>query len=382
MALVTAIAAVFAGGSARSDYPIYCGGHAGRYVALTFDDGPGTTTPQVIRTLRRYPRGRPSSCSAERRRARGPGRQEKALGEVGNHSWSHPDLSKYSAAGVAQQLRARRRRSGALASPPHRLPPAVRGDERNRQRQGEGLRPEDDSLVDRLLRLARLLHREHRAHDVKLVQPGAIVLMHDVIPATARALPRILRIVKARKFTLVTVSELLKRDPPSLAQLKRGISGLLLGLLQQQLRAARLARVPRPCQSRARRSGTCRGRASSAPASRPTRQSRARAHRPHWHPQVRVQRVSRPVDAHERAGLPAVVGHAEADASPSCPSFALAASARAVGARLWCIRLRRERVPARRLRRRSPSWSARPPSPRERARPRGLAGAQGSCPPP
>ena len=64
------------------------------------------------------------------------------------------------------------------------------------------------------------------AHTVlKLVQPGAIVLMHDVIPATARALPRILRIVKARKFTLVTVSELLKRDPPSLAQLKRGFPG-------------------------------------------------------------------------------------------------------------------------------------------------------------
>jgi peptidoglycan/xylan/chitin deacetylase (PgdA/CDA1 family) len=60
---------------------------------------------------------------------------------------------------------------------------------------------------------------------LKLVQPGAIVLLHDVIPATARALPRILRIVKARKFTLVTVSELLKRDPPSLAQLKRRLQG-------------------------------------------------------------------------------------------------------------------------------------------------------------
>ena len=34
-----------------------------------------------------------------------------------------------------------------------------------------------------------------------------------------------LRIVKARKFTLVTVSELLRRDPPSLAQLKQGFPG-------------------------------------------------------------------------------------------------------------------------------------------------------------
>ena len=60
---------------------------------------------------------------------------------------------------------------------------------------------------------------------LKLVQPGAIILMHDVIPATARALPRILRILEARKFTLVTVSELLKRDPPTLAQLKQGFQG-------------------------------------------------------------------------------------------------------------------------------------------------------------
>lgn len=60
---------------------------------------------------------------------------------------------------------------------------------------------------------------------LKLVQPGAIILMHDVIPATARALPRILRILEARKFNLVTVSELLKRDPPTLAQLKQGFQG-------------------------------------------------------------------------------------------------------------------------------------------------------------
>lgn len=60
---------------------------------------------------------------------------------------------------------------------------------------------------------------------LKLVQPGAIVLMHDVIPATAAALPRILRILKARKFQLVIVSELLKRAPPTLAQLKQGFQG-------------------------------------------------------------------------------------------------------------------------------------------------------------
>ncbi len=53
--------------------------------------------------------------------------------------------------------RTRRRRSKERASPSHRLPAAVRRDQCNRQRPGEGPRPGDDPLVGRLVRLARLL---------------------------------------------------------------------------------------------------------------------------------------------------------------------------------------------------------------------------------
>jgi hypothetical protein len=49
--------------------------------------------------------------------------------------------------------------------------------------------------------------------------------MHDVIPATARALPRILRVLEHRKFQLVTVTQLLKRNPPSLTLLRQGFEG-------------------------------------------------------------------------------------------------------------------------------------------------------------
>ena len=227
LALVTAIAAAFAGGSARSDYPIYCGGHEGRYVALTFDDGPGTTTPQVIRTLRRY-HARATFFVLGKNVAGRAGliRQEKALGEVGNHSWSHPDLSKYSAAGVAQQLsstQAAIRRAGVPRPTVFRPPYGATNATVNAEAKALGLKTilwSIDSYDSRGYSTANIAHTV-----LKLVQPGAIVLMHDVIPATARALPRILRIVKARKFTLVTVSELLKRDPPSLAQLKQGFPG-------------------------------------------------------------------------------------------------------------------------------------------------------------
>src|SRR5437016_11856947 len=98
-------AAATAGAANTPGYPVYCGGHTGRYVALTFDDGPGSTTATVIRTLRRFHAratffvvGRNISGRAATIK------QERAIGAVGNHSWSHPDLSRYSAAGVSDQL--------------------------------------------------------------------------------------------------------------------------------------------------------------------------------------------------------------------------------------------------------------------------------------
>ena len=227
IALAAAIAAALAGSSTRADSPIYCGGHQGRYVALTFDDGPGSTTPQVIRTLRRYHARATFFVLGQNIQGRAALiTQEKALGEVGNHSWSHPDLSKYSAAGVAQQLRSTQQaiRGGGAPRPTVFRPPY-------------GARNATVDAEARALKLKEILwsvdsydsrgySTANIAHTVlKLVQPGAIILMHDVIPATAKALPRILRILKARKFQLVTVSELLRRNPPTRGQLKRGFQG-------------------------------------------------------------------------------------------------------------------------------------------------------------
>jgi peptidoglycan-N-acetylglucosamine deacetylase len=227
IALATAIAAALAGSSARADYPIFCGGHTGRYVALTFDDGPRATTPQVIRTLRRYHARATFFVLGQNVAGRAAIiRQEKAVGEVGNHSWSHPDLSKYSAAGVAQQLRSTQQaiqRAGAPRPSVFRPPYGAHNatvDAASRALGLEEILWSIDSYDSRGSSTANIAHTV-----LKLIQPGAIIVLHDVIPATVRALPRILRIAKARKFQLVTVSELLRRDRPSRAQLKQGFQG-------------------------------------------------------------------------------------------------------------------------------------------------------------
>ncbi|MHB1929147.1 MAG: polysaccharide deacetylase family protein, partial [Acidimicrobiales bacterium] len=79
---------------------------SGRTVALTFDDGPGTTTPALLAVLRRY--DVPATLF-------NIGEQEATYPQdvvaeaddgfvLGNHTWSHPQLTTLSAAGQASQL--------------------------------------------------------------------------------------------------------------------------------------------------------------------------------------------------------------------------------------------------------------------------------------
>jgi peptidoglycan/xylan/chitin deacetylase (PgdA/CDA1 family) len=58
------------------------------------------------------------------------------------------------------------------------------------------------------------------------LSPGAIVLMHENRGQTIRALKFIiLPALRRLRYRLVTVQELLALDPPSTAQLRRGLQG-------------------------------------------------------------------------------------------------------------------------------------------------------------
>ncbi len=56
-------------------------------------------------------------------------------------------------------------------------------------------------------------------------QPGSIVLMHENRGQAIRAMRAILPALKRRHLKLVTVPELLAADPPSEAQLAKGVKG-------------------------------------------------------------------------------------------------------------------------------------------------------------
>jgi peptidoglycan/xylan/chitin deacetylase (PgdA/CDA1 family) len=200
--------------------PLYCGGSAGRYVALTFDDGPGRYTDLVLRILEQahvkatfFLVGRNVGPRAEQ-----AGAEAQSSAAFGIHTWSHPDLTRLKRSQVLRQIV---RTRGAIFEATGERPPLFRPP------YGE-----HDALVDGIARRLGLVEvlwsidsgdsqgknwRGIGREVLKNAQPGSIILMHDNRGQTVRALRYlILPGLKKRGFIPVTVPELLVLDPPPL----------------------------------------------------------------------------------------------------------------------------------------------------------------------
>src|SRR5207249_6215642 len=78
-------------------YPVYCGGGTKPVVALTFDDGPGPYTQEVVGMLRQAGARATFFIVAKEidgwpQLANEP-RQEATVGAIGDHTWDHVDLT-------------------------------------------------------------------------------------------------------------------------------------------------------------------------------------------------------------------------------------------------------------------------------------------------
>ena len=186
-----------------------------RVVALTFDDGPWRrSTPSIVSTLKRYDaRSTFYMCGYAIKAYRDEGKLV-ALGghEIGNHTWSHPVLTRLSSASVKSQLSSTQRniQSRYGATPKTFRPPYGATSERVRDiARKQGLRQTlwtVDSL-DWKYRSSSTI----KSRVLRQVHRDAIVLFHDGggdRAATAAALPGILSTLKARGYHFVTVSEL------------------------------------------------------------------------------------------------------------------------------------------------------------------------------
>jgi peptidoglycan/xylan/chitin deacetylase (PgdA/CDA1 family) len=207
--------------------PIYCGAPTGNLVALTFDDGPGPYTPNTLAKLR----GAGAHASfflVGRELSRGADlpRQEAQLASLGDHTWTHPQLTRLPVSQATDQVvrtkDAVTQASGAqvrLFRPPY-----------------GAFNPQITNIANGLGMVEILWSVDSRdseganfqqiANNVKDgLKPGAIILMHENRGQTLRALPQILDELKRRNLRAVSLSELLSQDPPSTAQLNDGARG-------------------------------------------------------------------------------------------------------------------------------------------------------------
>jgi len=197
-------------------------------VALTFDDGPGPYTHLVLRLLRRD-HARATFFLVGRLLRDWPvlPLRERALGSLGDHTWSHINLAALPAAAVTSQLEDARR---AISADAHVRVQLFRPPYGSR-----------NATVDRVARRLGMLDvlwnvdsfdwaganwTQIARNVLHHLSPGAIVLMHENRGQTIRALKFILLPALRRlRYRLVTVPQLLALDPPSTAQLDRGLEG-------------------------------------------------------------------------------------------------------------------------------------------------------------
>ncbi len=185
----------------------------GKYVALTFDDGPSPQgTPKILKTLKEYD-AKATFFMLGNQVDYYPDLARKVVEEgheIGNHTKSHPNLSKMSDVNIKKELDYTNEKikevtgvSPSLIRPPYGIynDNVIKYAKENNQ-----------SII--LWSVDSLDWKNRNGSAIqKIVQneitPGAIVLLHDIHSTTADALPKLLKTLKQAGYQFITVSQLL-----------------------------------------------------------------------------------------------------------------------------------------------------------------------------
>lgn len=177
-------------------------------VALTFDDGPGPYTRQIVDALaRRGARatffevgGNVQAQPATTRHAHEAGMA------IGDHSWTHPDFTAVGNQAAKDEIRRTAEQiTRATGEPPIAVRPPYGAFSKSTPHDGLPFVLWDADTEDWKNRDAKQTTQRAMAG----AHPGAIILMHDIHPSTAKAVPGIVDALQAKGYTLVTVDELI-----------------------------------------------------------------------------------------------------------------------------------------------------------------------------
>ncbi|PSK96459.1 peptidoglycan/xylan/chitin deacetylase (PgdA/CDA1 family) [Murinocardiopsis flavida] len=199
------------------DGDLDCSLKKSKCVALTFDDGPGGRTGDLLDMLAKHDAKATFFLTGEPVREFAPlVRREYAEGhEVANHTVTHPDLTTVSASSAEGELatvNALIRRETGFQPSLMRPPYGATDKSVAKASADNGLaeiiwssdtndwRDRDSSVV-----------AKRAVADAK---PGAIILMHDIHPSTVDAVPEILKKLTDDGYNLVTVTQMLGDTKP------------------------------------------------------------------------------------------------------------------------------------------------------------------------
>lgn len=205
----------------------------GKYIAMTFDDGPSATdTPRLLDILAKRHIHATFFVVGENA-ARYPKilQREVAEGhEIGNHSWSHPQLSKMSRAAVKSQiLRTQNAIEKATGKRPVLLRPPYGAITKSQEKWIHDelgydiIMWEVDPLDWKHMKGETGAERSARVKRsiLKAVRPGDIVLSHDIHSTTVDAMPATLDALLAEGYQFVTVSQLINMAAPDAPKPKK-----------------------------------------------------------------------------------------------------------------------------------------------------------------
>ncbi|HUB36090.1 MAG TPA: polysaccharide deacetylase family protein [Solirubrobacteraceae bacterium] len=199
---------------------ITAGGSTGKELALTFDDGPGPYTVQLVSELNRLHVHATFFAIGEEEQYFSPGTQlELRSGDVvGDHTETHPMMASLSAHEQYEELFEQIARIELLGGPRPRL-----------------FRPPYGSFDATTFKLLHRLHllmvlwstdtNDYTLPGVQAIEqsalagarPGAIILMHDAggnRSETVAALPAIVAGIRKKGLEPVTIPRLMLDDPP------------------------------------------------------------------------------------------------------------------------------------------------------------------------
>ncbi len=191
----------------------------GPYIAITFDDGPHPVlTPKLLDMLKA--RGiKATFFLIGQNAAEYPDIVKRIAAEgheLGNHSWSHPQLTKLAPDALRDQIaKTANAITDATGHPPTVMRPPYGA---TTPYITQWIYKEFGTKVI-MWSVDPLDWKIRKASHVESVivsqtRPGSIILAHDIHASTVAAMPETLDKLKAKGFQFLTVSELMAKDKP------------------------------------------------------------------------------------------------------------------------------------------------------------------------